>query len=49
MIVIADTSPICYLILIQAIDLLPKLYGRILIPDWLEIRENIAKNDLLRT
>jgi predicted nucleic acid-binding protein len=33
MIVIADTSPICYLILIQAIDLLPKLYGRILIPD----------------
>lgn len=32
MIVIADTSPICYLILIHTIDLLPQLYGKILIP-----------------
>lgn len=32
MIVIADTGPINYLILIDAIDVLPKLYGRILVP-----------------
>lgn len=32
MIVIADTSPINYLILIEKIDVLPKLYGRILVP-----------------
>ena len=32
MIVIADTSPINYLIWIAQIDVLPKLYGRILIP-----------------
>ena len=31
-IVIADTSPLNYLILIETIDLLPKLYGRIIIP-----------------
>lgn len=32
MIVVADTSPICYLLLIGGIDLLPQLYGRVLIP-----------------
>jgi len=32
MIVIADTGPINYLILIEKIDVLPKLYGRILVP-----------------
>src|SRR5262249_27631847 len=32
MIVIADTSPINYLILIREIDVLPALYGRILTP-----------------
>jgi predicted nucleic acid-binding protein len=31
--VIADTGPINYLILIHEIDLLPKLFGSILIPD----------------
>jgi predicted nucleic acid-binding protein len=31
-VVIADTSPLNYLILIEAIDLLPRLYGRIIIP-----------------
>jgi predicted nucleic acid-binding protein len=30
--VVADTSPICYLILIQAIELLPRLYTRIVLP-----------------
>ena len=33
MIVVADTSPINYLILIELQDLLPKLFGRILIPE----------------
>jgi len=32
MIVIADTGPISYLILIQEIQILPVLYGRILVP-----------------
>jgi predicted nucleic acid-binding protein len=32
MIVVADTSPICYLLLIGEIDLLPQLYGKVLIP-----------------
>jgi predicted nucleic acid-binding protein len=32
MIVIADTSPINYLVLIEQIEVLPKLYGRVLIP-----------------
>jgi len=32
MIIVADTSPINYLILIEQIDLLPHLYGRIIIP-----------------
>jgi predicted nucleic acid-binding protein len=31
-IVVADTSPIRYLLLIEHIDLLPQLYGRIAIP-----------------
>lgn len=33
MIVVSDTSPICYLILIEAIDLLPQLYSRVIIPE----------------
>lgn len=32
MIVISDTSPICYLLLIDEIELLPQLYGEVLIP-----------------
>ena len=32
MLIIADTSPLSYLILIQAIDVLPRLYGQIIIP-----------------
>jgi predicted nucleic acid-binding protein len=32
MIVVSDTSPICYLILIKAIDLLPQIYGQVIIP-----------------
>jgi predicted nucleic acid-binding protein len=30
--VVADTTPLNYLVLIEAIDVLPQLYGRILIP-----------------
>ncbi|MBW4483723.1 MAG: DUF3368 domain-containing protein [Tildeniella torsiva UHER 1998/13D] len=33
MIVVADTSPIHYLLLIGQIDLLPRLFGQIIIPD----------------
>jgi hypothetical protein len=32
MIAVADTSPLCYLVLISEIDLLPKLFGRVLVP-----------------
>ena len=32
MIVVADTSPLNYLILIGEIDLIPRLYGRVIIP-----------------
>jgi predicted nucleic acid-binding protein len=32
MIVVADTSPLCYLILISEIDVLPKLYSQVLAP-----------------
>jgi predicted nucleic acid-binding protein len=32
MIVVADTSPLNYLVLIRKIELLPRLYGRVLIP-----------------
>jgi predicted nucleic acid-binding protein len=31
--VIADTSPLNYLILIDAVELLPPLYERIVLPD----------------
>jgi predicted nucleic acid-binding protein len=33
MIVIADTSPLHYLILVQVADVLPRLFQRVLIPD----------------
>jgi len=32
MLVVADTSPLNYLILIDLIDLLPRLYGEIAVP-----------------
>ena len=32
MIVVADTTPLNYLILINEVDVLPKLYGRVVIP-----------------
>ncbi len=40
MIVIADTSTICYLILIEEIEILAQLFGKIVIP-------NAVKNELI--
>lgn len=34
--IVSDTSPICYLYLIGILDLLPKLYGEIIIPPAVE-------------
>jgi hypothetical protein len=31
--IVSDTGPLHYLILIEASDVLPKLFGRVLIPD----------------
>jgi predicted nucleic acid-binding protein len=31
-VIVSDTTPLNYLVLIEAIDLLPQLYGRVLIP-----------------
>jgi predicted nucleic acid-binding protein len=41
MIVVADTTPINYLILIEEIDLLSKLYGRVVIPH--AVREELLR------
>lgn len=32
MIVVSDTSPLCYLLLIEGIEVLPQLFGRVIIP-----------------
>lgn len=32
MIVVSDTGPLNYLILIGSVDLLPRLYGRVVLP-----------------
>ncbi|ARV59176.1 DUF3368 domain-containing protein [Nostocales cyanobacterium HT-58-2] len=49
MIVIADTSPICYLVLIGEIELLPKLFEKVLIPQavYIELSADGAPQDLL--
>jgi predicted nucleic acid-binding protein len=41
MIIVADTSPINYLILIQEVDILPKMYGRVVIPQ--TVREELVR------
>jgi predicted nucleic acid-binding protein len=33
MIIICDTSPLCYLLLIQQVEILPKLFGHVIIPN----------------
>lgn len=40
MIVISDTSPILYLLLINHLDLLPQLYGQVIIPEM--VRDELA-------
>ncbi|HZL56724.1 MAG TPA: DUF3368 domain-containing protein [Bryobacteraceae bacterium] len=42
MIVVADTGPINYLIAIAQIEVLPTLYGRILVPD--SVRDELRKD-----
>lgn len=37
MIVVADTSPLCYLVLIELIDVLPQLYSQIFIPERVQL------------
>ncbi|MGB3768279.1 MAG: DUF3368 domain-containing protein [Phormidesmis sp.] len=32
MIVVSDTSPLCYLVLIELVDVLPQMYGKVSIP-----------------
>ena len=43
MIVVADTSPLCYLILINCVDVLPKLFGRVSIPQ--AVRDELSSTD----
>jgi predicted nucleic acid-binding protein len=40
MLVIADTSPLNYLVLIDAVELLPRLYGQVILPQaaWEELK-----------
>lgn len=42
MIVVADTTPVNYLILIGEIDVLAKLYGRVVIPE--AVREELTRS-----
>jgi predicted nucleic acid-binding protein len=43
MIVVTDTSPLCYLILIGCVDVLPKLFGRVCIPQ--AVRVELTSTD----
>ncbi len=43
MIVVADASPLCYLILISCVDVLPKLFGSVSIPQ--AVREELISAD----
>jgi len=47
MIVVADTTPVNYLILIGEIDVLPKLYGRVVIPQ--AVHEELTRSRALAT
>lgn len=40
MLVISDTSSLCYLLLIDRVDLLPQLYGQVIIPQ--AVRDELA-------
>jgi predicted nucleic acid-binding protein len=48
--IIADTTPLNYLVLIEAVEILPKLYGRVLIPPAVKIElEHSNTPDPVRT
>jgi predicted nucleic acid-binding protein len=44
MIVVSDTSPLCYLILIDLIEVLPQLYGQVVIPQWVQVELTASKS-----
>jgi predicted nucleic acid-binding protein len=44
MIVVSDTSPLCYLILIDLIEVLPQLYGEIVVPQWVQAELAASKS-----
>jgi predicted nucleic acid-binding protein len=44
MIIVADTSPLCYLLLIQQIEVLPKIFGEVFIPR--QVAEELAAAEL---
>jgi predicted nucleic acid-binding protein len=46
MLVIADTSPLNYLVCIHSVQILPQLYGRVIIP--LEVRAELLAADAHR-
>ena len=46
MIIVADTSPINYLVLIKEIEVLPRLYGKIVIPE--AVREELLRPEAPR-
>jgi predicted nucleic acid-binding protein len=50
MIVISDTSPLCYLVVIGEISLLPELFGQVSIPPAVvdELRDAAAPNEVVR-
>lgn len=47
MIIVSDTSPINYLVLIREIELLPKLFGKVVIPQ--AVLDELQKNGNARS
>jgi predicted nucleic acid-binding protein len=49
MIVVTDTSPINYLVLIDEIDILPKLFGKVILPEavWKELNDMDSPDEVL--
>lgn len=45
MIVVSDTSPLCYLLVIEGIEVLPQLFGRVIIPQ--RVRDELLAPVLL--
>ncbi len=43
MIVVSDTSPLCYLLLIEGIEVLPQLFERVIIPQ--KVRDELLAPD----